>query len=154
MKTRGMILTLALCFAGAVACFAGDANMGTWKLNDAKSQMTAGMPKNSMVKYEAAGDSIKVTVDGTGADGQPSHNEWTGKFDGKDYPVTGDPTSDTRAYTKVDDNTLDLTSKKGGKVTTTGRISVAPDGKTRTIVVSGTDAQGNKFNNTGVYDRQ
>ena len=154
MKTRGVILTLALCFAGAVACFAGDATMGTWKLNDAKSQMTAGMPKNSMVKYEAAGDSIKVTVDGTGADGQPSHNEWTGKFDGKDYPVTGDPTSDTRSYTKVDDNTLELTAKKDGKVTLTGRISVAPDGKTRTIVVSGTDAQGNKFSNTGVYDKQ
>ena len=33
-------------------------------------------------------------------------------------------------------------------------ISVAPDGKTRTIVVSGTDAQGNKFSNTGVYDKQ
>jgi hypothetical protein len=154
MKTRGMILTLALCFAGAVACFAADANMGTWKLNEAKSQMSAGVPKNSTVKYEAAGDSIKVTVDGVGADGQPSHNEWTGKFDGKDYPVTGDPTSDTRAYTKVDDNTLDLTAKKGGKVTTTGRIVVAPDGKSRTITVSGTDAQGNKFSNNAVYDKQ
>jgi hypothetical protein len=31
---------------------------------------------------------------------------WTGKFDGKDDPVTGDPNSDTRSLTKIDDRTL------------------------------------------------
>jgi len=35
--------------------------------------------------YEAAGDSVKVTVAGIDGDGKPTHNEWTGKFDGKDY---------------------------------------------------------------------
>ena len=37
----------------------------------------------------------KVTVDGTDSDGKPVHNEWTGKYDGKDYPVTGSSTNDT-----------------------------------------------------------
>jgi hypothetical protein len=43
-----------------------------------------GATKNSTVVYEAAGDSVKVTTDGTSGDGKPVHTEWTGKFDGKD----------------------------------------------------------------------
>jgi len=39
--------------------------MGTWKLNEAKSKLAPGVPKNTTVVYEAAGDNVKVTVDGT-----------------------------------------------------------------------------------------
>jgi hypothetical protein len=117
---------------------------------------SAGRPgsPHSEVVYAAAGDSVKVTVDGVDADGKPTHNEWTGKFDGKDYPLTGDPTSDSRAYTRVNDHTLSLTANKGGKVTLTGRIFVAADGKSRTITTCGTDAQGKKYSSTAVYDKQ
>ena len=97
---------------------------------------------------------MKITVEGTDSEGKPLHNEWTGKFDGKDYPVTGDPNSDARAYTKVDDHTLEFTVKKGDKVTTTGRIVVSADGKTRTVTTSGTDAKGKKVSSTAVYDKQ
>jgi len=154
MKVRTIILTLALCFVAGALCFASDANMGTWKLNEAKSKFAPGATKNHTVVYEAAGDNVKVTVDGTDSDGKPAHNEWTGKFDGKDYPVTGDPTSDARSYKKVDDRTLELTTKKDGKVTATGRIVVSADGKSRTVSTSGTDSKGNKVQNTGVYDKQ
>jgi hypothetical protein len=78
----------------------------------------------------------------------------TGSFDGKDYPVTGDPTSDTRAYKKVNDHTLDLTAKKDGKETVTGKIEVSADGKTRTVSTTGTDSTGKKMKNTAVYDKQ
>ncbi|SRR5712692_4442556 len=154
MKTRTILLSLALCFVGAAVCFASDANMGTWKLNEAKSKIAAGAPKNTTVVYEAAGDNVKVTVDGTNSDGTPAHNEWTGKFDGKDYPVTGDPSSDMRSYKKVNDRTLALTVKKGGKVTVTGHIVVAADGKSRTVTTSSTDAKGKKVSSTSVYDKQ
>ena len=79
------------------------------------------------------GGQVKITADGVNADGKPMHSEWTGKFDGKDYPVTGDPNADMRSYTKVDDRTLNFTGKKGGKVTVTGRVVVAADGKSRTV---------------------
>jgi hypothetical protein len=93
-------------------------------------------------------------VDGTDKDGKSTHNEWTGKFDGNDYPVTGDPISDMRSYKKVDDLTLKMTVKKDGKVTTTGRIVVSADGKSRTVTTSGTDAEGKNVKNTVVYDKQ
>ena len=134
MKIRTIGLTLALCFFAGAACFAADdPNMGTWKLNEAKSKLTPGEGKNTTVVYEAAGDQVKVIIDGTDKDGKPTHNEWTGKFDGKDYAVTGDPKSDMRAYKKIDEHTLAFTVKKDGKTTITGRIVVAADGKSRMV---------------------
>lgn len=155
MKTRACFLTFAVLFAVAAVCLAADdVQIGTWKLNEAKSKFGAGAVKNTNVVYEAAGDNVKVTVDGVGSDGKPSHSEWTGQFDGKDYPVTGDSTTDTRAYKRIDDHTLALTNKKDGKATLTGRISVSADGKTRTVTTSGTNAKGEKVSSTAVYDKQ
>jgi len=154
MKARTIVLTLVTCFVGLTLCFADDANMGTWKLNEAKSKFAPGATKNNTVVYEAAGDNVKVTVDGTDKDGKPAHNEWTGKFDGKDYPVTGDPNTDARSYKKVDDRTLGLTAKKDGKVATTGRIVLSADGKSRTVSTTVTDSTGKKVKSTAVYDKQ
>jgi hypothetical protein len=155
MKTKTILWTIAaLCFVAGALCFASDLNTGTWKLNEAKSKFAPGAQKNHTVVYEAAGDDVKVTVDGTSSDGKPTHNEWTGKFDGKDYPVTGDASSDSRSYKKVDDRTLELTVKKDGKVTTTGRIVVAADGKSRTVSTTATDSKGKRVKSTAVYDKQ
>jgi ribosomal protein L21E len=93
MRIKTAVLTLALCVSAVALGFAADSEMGTWKLNESKSKIAPGMPKNHTVTYEAAGDSVKITVDGSDKDGKATHNEWTGKFDGKDYPVTGDATS-------------------------------------------------------------
>ena len=153
MKTRMMLATLALCFVGVMCFAAEDPQMGTWKLNDAKSKIAAGSPKNSTVVYAAEGDNVKITVDGTDADAKPMHNEWTGKFDGKDYPVTGDPTQDMRSYKKINAHTLQLTVKKDGKVTNSGRIIVAPDGKSRTVTTTRSDSKGKKSKSTAVYDK-
>lgn len=154
MKLRTAVMLLVTLFVGVSLCFAADLNLGTWKLNEAKSKLDPGLPKNNTVVYEAAGDNIKATVDGVDAQGKPTHNEWTGKFDGKDYPVTGDPNSDTRSLKQINDHTLELTVKKAGKVTMTGKIVVAPDGKSRTLTASGTDAMGKKIHSTSVYDKQ
>lgn len=155
MKARARLMSFAILFAAAVVCVAADdVNMGTWKLDEAKSKIGAGAPKNTTVVYEAAGDSVKVIVDGVGADGKPSHNEWTGKFDGKDYPVTGDPTADTRSYKQIDARTLELTNKKGDKVVLSGKITVSADGKTRTVSTKGIDGNGKKVATTAVYNKQ
>jgi hypothetical protein len=154
MKPKTILMTLVVLFAGAAVCLAADANMGTWKLNEAKSKIGAGMTKNMTVVYEMAGDKLKVTVDGINSDGKPVHHEWTGSVDGKDYPVVGDPTSDARSYKKVDDRTMDFAGKKGGKATVTGRVVVAADGKSRTVTTTATNSAGAKVSSTAVYDKQ
>jgi hypothetical protein len=136
---RKMLLWAAVVLFAAVGisyAASGDVFMGTWNLNEAKSKMAAGSPKNSTVTYTMSGDNITCTIDGTDANGQPSHSEWTGKFDGKDYPVTGDPTSDMRSYKMVNSHTLVAT------------------GKSRTVIVHGMDANGMKTTSTEVYDKQ
>ena len=154
MKLRVIALGLTMFFLGAVVCSADSPQMGTWKLNEAKSKFSAGAAKNNTVVYEAAGDQIKVTVDGTDGAGAATHNEWTGKFNGRFYAVTGDPASDMRSYRIINSHTLALTAKKGGKVTLTGRIVVSRNGKTRTVTTTGRNANGKWVTNRAVYDKQ
>ena len=153
MRGRGILLAAFVCLVAASA-FAADWQIGTWKLNEGKSKLTPGSAKNHTVVYTTVGTRIRVTVDGTDPDGKPAHNEWMGAFDGKDYPVTGDPAQDLRAYTKIDDHTLSFVIKKAGEVTLTGKIVVSKDVKSRTVMTTGSDAKGNKFTNIAVYDRR
>ncbi len=153
MKVRKIALTLVVCLAGAALCYASDPIMGTWKLNEAKSKFSPAATKNTTVVYAPAGDQVKVTTDGTDADGKAVQSEWVGKFDGKDYPLTGDPSS-TRAYKKINDRTLELTNKKDGKVTSTGRAVVSADGKSRTVTLKGTTSDGKTISYTAVYDKE
>src|SRR5262245_9069210 len=154
MRTRTILMAVAVSLAGFGLAIAADPQIGTWKLNEGKSKLAPGATKNSTVGYTAVGDSVKVTVDGVDKDGKPVHHEWTGKYDGKEYPVTGDPTSDSRSYKKVDEHTMELTAMKAGKVTLTGRIVIAADGKSRTVSTTATDPSGKKISSTGVYDKQ
>src|SRR5882757_5771188 len=154
MKARKIAITLAVCLAGAALCLAADGFIGTWKLNEAKSKLAPGTAKNNTVVYSAMGDQLMVTIDGTDAAGKPTHNEWMGKFDGKDYPVTGDSTSDARAVTKVDDHTLTFSVTRGGKFLLTGNIALSADGKSRTVTIEGTDSASKKITSTAVYDKQ
>lgn len=154
MKARTLLLGLAISLVGAAVCFAQDPNIGTWKLNEAKSHMPPELAKNTTVVYEAAGDNVKVTIDGTDRDGKPIHSEWTGKFDGKNYPVTGNPALDSRSYKKIDDHTMVTTNMKGSKVVISARIAISADGKMRTVQVTQTDSTGKKITGTAVYEKQ
>ena len=155
MTRRMWFAQFMVLFAAVAVCVAADdAAIGTWKLDEAKSRLVAGMPKNTTVVYTQAGDSMKVVVEGVDAAGKATHNEWTGKFDGKDYPLTGDPTADTRSYKRIDANTLELANKKDGKVVLSGRITISADGKTRTVIVSGTGSGGKKLTSSAVYNKQ
>ena len=154
MKLKAIVLTLAVIFASAVMCAAQNPHMGTWKLNEAKSKFPKGATKNTSVVYEMAGDQIKVTVDGTDGSGAAIHNEWTGKFDGKPYALTGDSTADMRSYRVVSKRTMSLKNTKAGKVATTGTLVVSRNGKTRTVTASVKNAQGKWVTSTAVYDKQ
>ncbi len=154
MKARNLFLAAFVCLFAVAMFAADDPMMGTWKLNEAKSKIATGTPMNSTVVYSADGDNIKVTTDGTDAKGQPAHTEWTGKFDGKEYPVTGADSGTTRAYKRINDHTLELTNQVNGKVTMHGKVEVAKDGKTRTVDLEGTNADGKKTKSKGVYDKQ
>ena len=155
MKITTTSLAVLLSIAAGAMCFAGpNPTMGTWKLNESKSKIGEGMARISTVVWEKAGDQDKCTVDGTDAEGKKVHTVWTGKLDGKDYPVTGDPSSDTRSFKMNGENTLEMTSKKAGKEVGGGTVVVAADGKTRTVTNTMTNAKGEKMTSTLIYDKE
>lgn len=155
MNAKKVCLGLAVCLAVSMTCWAAsDPNEGTWKLNESKSKIPAGAPKNTSVTYTAEGDQYKGVVEGVDAKGNATSNSWTGKFDGKDYPVTGSSDVDMRAIKETSKNHYSLTNKKDGKTTVIGTAVISPDGKTRTVKITGTDDKGKKWSATYVYDKQ
>ena len=154
MNLKRMVSTAVLSLAALAVAFAADPNVGTWKLNEAKSKIAPGAVKNLTVVYTVVGDNFKCVVDGLDGAGKPSHNEWTGKFDGKDYPVVGDPTADTRSLKLVKPGHYELTNKKAGVTNVTGTVAFSADSKARTLTTNMTDAAGKKVTSIAIYDRQ
>lgn len=127
---------------------------GTWKLNLAKSKYSPGPgPKSSTTKVEPWENGLMATTDTVTAQGETRHIEVKGKFNVVDNPVTGDPNVDTQAFRRAGGRSYVVVSKKGGQETTTTRVSISEDGKTRTTLTTGKNAQGQAVNNTAVYDR-
>ena len=134
----------------------GDPFVGTWRLNVSKSKYSPGpTPKSITTTYEAAGQGYKVSVKNEPASGPVRQYSYTTNLDGKDTPVTGNnPNADMIAAKRIDAHTIEIVNKKGGKVTTTQRNVVGTDGKTRTVTTTGTDGQGQKLNDVGVFEKQ
>jgi len=105
MKTRITVVAVALSFVAAAACFAANAHVGTWKVNEAKSKFAPGMGKTNTVQYAEKKDQLQVTVDGVDKDGKPTHGVWMGKTDGKAYKTKGNLAWDAMAYKVVNDHT-------------------------------------------------
>jgi hypothetical protein len=57
-------------------------------------------------------------------------------------------------YEPVNDRTNKTTATKGGEVVMSGTITVATDGKSRVVKLTGTDAKRQKFTDMTYYDKQ
>ena len=155
MKSRTSLAALVVLVTAFALAEDFDPEMGTWKLNEGKSRIAAGSPKYTRAVYsEAANDMVKVVLEGVDGAGKRVRNEWTGRFDGKDYPVTGDPSSDARSYTPAGERTLNIAIKKDGQVVMTGQTVVTANYKTRRTTTKGTDASGRDLSSSAVYDKQ
>ena len=129
--------------------------LGTWKLNPAKSTMSNDSRfKRVTSKIEPWKDGIRVVYDMIGDRGGVTHMEWTGKFDGKDYPVQGVDYVLTNAYTPVDDRSYRIAIKVDGRLAATAVVTVSPDGKTLTTTTTEKNSRGEAVSTVTVYDRQ
>jgi hypothetical protein len=151
LTTTLLLVTLAL----SVAARAGDQHSGTWKMNPAKSTYSPGpAAKSTILRIDSDENEFKVNSNGTDGDGNPTHVEYSAKFDGKDYAITGLPYGDTVSVKRIDTKTVESTIKSAGQVTMTVRSTVSKDGNTRTSIFKGKDAQGRDVNNVVVYEKQ
>ena len=151
-RTAVVVGILALSYSASAQT---DAQLGTWKLNLAKSKYAGGTaPKSSTVVVERAdGKALKLTANIMLADGSPRTIAYTADCDGKDAAVTGTPDYNSVSMT-CSGNTIKGVRRRGGKRAQTFTVVVSADGKTRTSTSSGTDAMGKKVNSVQVFDKQ
>ena len=162
---HAVLMSLVLIVAAlpnSVAAQAPESLAGTWKLNTAKSKYDPAelASTSGTVTYTFGASGVTTVVDAVNAKGQKVHVEYTATLDGADSPWKGtidgkpNPDQDAVSFKKFDANTYHVENKLKGKVMTTNHIVVAPDGKSRTITITGTNAQGQKVHHVVVYDKQ
>ena len=148
---------LALTFLGSLDLTAQGSNpeLGTWKNDVAKSKYSPGPPpKSQTAKYEVWQDGFKLTIDAVDAKGQTTRSEVIFKYDGKEYPVPGAAQPTTITFKRIDDHTTEQVDRVNGKVTVTRRRTISRDGKTATMTMTGTSAQGQTVNTTIISTKQ
>jgi hypothetical protein len=74
------------------------------------------------VTYQGTGDGLKMS--------DPNGNSYDAKFDGKEYPINGDPGHTMVTLKRIGDDTIEETDKRGGKIVGVYRMTVSADGKT------------------------
>jgi hypothetical protein len=126
------VLTISLGLSFALSAADSDPLMGTWILNVPKSQLGAVVPKSITRKHIPIPGGVRVVQDRVDAQGKASTGEFTVKFDGKDYPISGDPYVDRLIMKRVDKYRADGIGMKGDKKATTYTWQVSKDGKVMT----------------------
>jgi hypothetical protein len=101
----------------AAAASGAHAISGTWQAD----QMSEANDALRTVSYEMKGDRFIMHWNGQSYDA---------KFDGKEYPVTGDPTQSVVTLKRIDANTVEETDRRKGKITDEIRLAASKDGKT------------------------
>ena len=154
MVALGAVLAVVLPVSG-LSAQAADPVIGTWELNLAKSKYSPGPPPKSQTRtYEVAGQAVKFSAKGVDAEGKPTLVQYTASYDGKDYPITGNPDAETISLKRIDSFTAESTLKKAGKVVITTRRVISKDGKVMTLTSKGTNAKGETLNNMLVFDKR
>ncbi len=154
MKTIGKSFIAATL--AVVSMFGADNSLGTWKWNPGKSKGVYNNPLKSRVDmYEATPEGgVKITRTETRADGTTHNSSWTVKYDGKEYPVSGQQ-FDTMVIKQIDDyTTVNVVRTKNGRLVQASKNVYSKDGKTRTQTVLGFNANGDPVDVQFVYDKQ
>ena len=157
-KLRGVIFLL---FVFSVAAWAADdPQVGIWKLNVAKSKFSPGPPpKSQTVTVTPYGkDGVKLALEALNAKGEKLTIGYSAGYDGKEYPRTetgaGAVSGQTVTLKRIDAHTAERIAYLAGKKLTTERWVITPDGKTRTVTQTGTNAAGQAVNVVMVYENQ
>lgn len=154
MITLGAVITMMLPVSHLLAQAADPAN-GTWELNLAKSTFDPGPgPQSQTRTYKSDGQTVKHSSKGVNAEGKPTQVEYTASYDGKDYPMTGNPVADTISLKRIDDVTTEATLKKAGKLVSTTTRVISKDGKEMVFKTKGTNAKGEQVSNILVFDKR
>jgi hypothetical protein len=146
VKTLIALLACSLTLITAPAGAQVPRVLGVWELDPAASSIPQSFPLASETRsYDLRNDGYLVNlVIRKLANGRPDFIQIVWKSDGKDYPqyqsrllaefqVNGAQTPATYSETVIDDNSVSIVAKFGGRVSDRAVRSISADGKTMTI---------------------
>ncbi len=94
---------------------------GSWR----SSKLESASENALTITYKASADGLAMSTQ-TG-------QSYDAKFDGKDYPVKGDPGGSMVSLKKINEYSISETMKSDGKVLVVNTMTVSADGKTLTV---------------------
>ena len=157
---RPLIISLALAGLAAVRpALAGpgamvpEAWLGTWTLNVPRSTYAASPPyKRATYEIERSADGFRVVYDMVHPRGGTTHLEWTGRMDGRDYPLQGVDQAITYAYTATGADAADIVVKIDGRVAARSHVTLSDGG--RSMITATTAGAGGPAISTTVYEKR
>jgi hypothetical protein len=93
------------------------ATSGSWQ----SQTMQSGNDALTVVSYRMTGDEFTMKANG---------QSYSARFDGREYPVAGDPAHTLVSLRRLDEHTVIETDKRNGRVTDEVRLAAGSDGKT------------------------
>src|SRR5216683_2586860 len=130
-----------------------DPFVGTWELDPSTLDYQHGRPgRRAIYKIEPAPEGLTFILDADDADGKQLNVAYGGPLDGRDQPLPAIPGGDAAlVLTRYDENNIESTLKRGGKVVDRWTREILPDRNTMRIVQHGFKPDGTPFRNTGLY---
>jgi hypothetical protein len=149
LRTRTLTLALFV-IAGSASAQSTNPRIGKWKLKS-----TNPAPASNVMTYEKFGqDGMKITIDAVNRDGVKSQWSYTTNFDGKDEPITGNPSADRGSVRVITSSINEIVYKKDGKVTQILTNVLSPDANTIAVTYMRQDPDGKTSNVTfATYER-
>lgn len=123
---------------------------GTWKLKTKEGEAIS-----STARVQADKQHLKLEQDFDDGKIKSSTVSFDARFDGKDYPSSGDDGFDSVSLHRISDREFTLAFKKAGKVVGKNRVSVSMDGRTTTVTqIYNSEAKPGEKQHVDVYEKQ
>jgi opacity protein-like surface antigen len=128
--------SFAIAIPQGVSAAAPDAKLwnGTWHLNAAKSKFTSSAKVQSETRtYDISGNKVTMKSSSKDPSGKEMNFSYSAGYDGKWYPMVGNPNADRISLHAVSNRELKSKSQFHGKPSAESTATVSADGKHLTI---------------------
>ena len=125
---------------------------GTWKLNTAASKFGSHPEATETRVYDVKGNKVTLTSTGTDVAGKPIAYHYSAAYDGKWYPMVGNPVGDSISLRLLNPRNIAAKVRKGPVATSNATVVISADGKLLTLTRN--YPGGKRATDVLVYDKQ
>jgi hypothetical protein len=135
-KIAVILATLAIAIPQGVSAKAPSAKLwsGTWHLDAAKSKFASSAKEQSETRtYQVSASKLTMKSSSKNAAGKSMTFSYSAGYDGKWYPMVGNPNANRIKLNVVSDREVKAMSQLHGKASVSSTATVSSDGKHLTI---------------------